>query len=833
MRPRPTASIPRAWRRVRSPETLALAGILLLGLALRGLYLRELSSAPDFSCPTAIDSDYHDDWARGLLTGNWNRGRWNERLDIPDVAYFRPPGYAHFLAMVYAVCGQSYLAARIAQMGVGLASCVLAWWFGRRWFGSAVGLIFAGFMSAYWVLIYYEGELHAPCLLVFLGLVLLSVLARWVERTSLIRCGLAGAVLGLFALVRPNILLFVPCVLGWCWWIVRGRQNPVRFARAASALLIGIAVVIAPVTIRNYVVSRDWVLISSNAGLALRVGNHESASGVGDGFMPGLSEFTGIDGWSTYDYPRIVRGLAKKLNRPLTPSEASRHLAGEALGYIWNHPLDWARLTAKKAAIFWGPVEIDSNKELHYARQDSGVLRSLPGGFALALSLAVVGTALLVRDVRPARRPRADRNTRDVKRWQVTVLVLLYAAAYSVSFLPFAITTRYRLPIVPSLLVLGAYGVYRVVQFAAARDARRTAVWAAVGIGVFALSVTSLAVAEPDQAGWHYYLANVYGRGGLTDRAMDEYRRVIRIRPNHALAHNRLGNALLAEGKTDEAIWYLTAAIQLSPRYADAHDSLGTALTRQGKIPQAIRHFNEAIRLQPAFARAHSDLGSALARAGWIDQAIKRFTEALRLDPGLPGAHVNLAKALAQQGQADQAIVHFKEALRVKPDLVEAHNNLGILLARRGKVDDAIEHFTEAVRLDPNRPDGHNNLGQALLDRGRPAEAAEQFAATVRLAPGHAKAHTTLAWILATRQRQLDAARAIRHATHACRLTGYRQPETLDALAAAQAAARQFDRAVTTAQKAADLATSAGRNDLAKTIRNRIRLYKARRSYRE
>jgi len=114
-------------------------------------------------------------------------------------------------------------------------------------------------------------------------------------------------------------------------------------------------------------------------------------------------------------------------------------------------------------------------------------------------------------------------------------------------------------------------------------------------------------------------------------------------------------------------------------------------------------------------------------------------------------------------------------------------------------IAEAVEHLKESVRLKPNQPDVLNDL----------------------------------AWILATHRD--DGVRnpneAVRFAEDACALTGYKDIEMLDTLAAAYAAAGQFDDAAATAQKAVDLALSSGREEKAEIIRKRLDLYKAGQPY--
>ena len=66
-----------------------------------------------------------------------------------------------------------------------------------------------------------------------------------------------------------------------------------------------------------------------------------------------------------------------------------------------------------------------------------------------------------------------------------------------------------------------------------------------------------------------------------------------------------------------------------------------------------------------------------------------------------------------------------------------------------------------------------------------------------------------------------DTAEAIEAAERAAELTGYKNALTLDTLAAAYAAAGQFDRAVTSAQAAISQARAAQTEALANRIRRR------------
>ena len=132
-----TAAKRRAPERARarhplSPRVLLLlAAIILVGLVLRGMYLRELTNAPDFQFPL-VDADYHDYWARGMASGHWPAPRFEPNPGIQEFPYFRSPGYPFFLAAIYKVTGTGYLAPRVVQMLVGLVNALLGFLIARR-----------------------------------------------------------------------------------------------------------------------------------------------------------------------------------------------------------------------------------------------------------------------------------------------------------------------------------------------------------------------------------------------------------------------------------------------------------------------------------------------------------------------------------------------------------------------------------------------------------------------------------------------------------------------------------------------------------------------------
>jgi tetratricopeptide (TPR) repeat protein len=719
----------------RWPEWLALLLIVLLGLLLRVLYLQEISHQPTFEHPL-YDPQYNDYWARALVTGDWTPPEGVNDPQIRTTPHGRPPGYPYFLAAIYAVFGVNDWTPRIVQTALGLLNVVLMFLLGRRLFGRAVGLLAAAFMAGYWGFIYFESLLTYPAVTVFLLLCLMGAVCEWHRRPGVRWAFVAGMLLGAFALFRPNGLLFAPVLLFWMGWVLWRRAALRRLLPLGAALALGVALPLVPGTVRNYVVARDFVFVSSYGGLNLYVGNHAGASGV-EPRIPELKELAGIDNWSCFDYPAIVRGLAAKLDRPgLKFSEASAWFYRKAFDFILGHPVDFLRLTGKKALLFWGPREITNDTVMEYDKRFSPVLRPLPG-FAWILTLFVPGLVLWMFDARRKldELPGPKGTHRRARTRALPLVLLLFVFSYFLSVIPFFIAGRYRLPIIPFLLLFSAYGAVGLVRALAARDRKTAALWlvSAAVAGVFAQwNPTGY---EASEAVWHFRQGLAWSEQGDVDHAIAEYQAAAALDPANSATRINLGRMLARQGRTDEALREYGEALRLNPEDAVLHNNLGSELSRMGREDEAITRYETALRINPDLTIAHTNLGNVLLRRGETDRALPHFQRVADLEPANAAAFYNLGDALFTAGRANESVSAFRRAIELRPGDAPAHNYLGWVQERLGHPEAAMEEYQRALDAQPDYLLALNNLGNALLAQGKAAEAAEQFNKAITARP--------------------------------------------------------------------------------------------------
>jgi tetratricopeptide (TPR) repeat protein len=145
----------------------------------------------------------------------------------------------------------------------------------------------------------------------------------------------------------------------------------------------------------------------------------------------------------------------------------------------------------------------------------------------------------------------------------------------------------------------------------------------------------------------------------------------------------------------------------------------------------------------------------------------------------------------------DDAVESYRNAIDLDRNLYMARLQLGIILCDvRRDYPRAVDAFNELIRINPKDPRGHYNLGIARMNQGRLREAAASFRQATVCNPKASGAHQKLAEILATGPDDVrDGKEAVKHATQACELTGWKSPACILTLAAAHEQAGQLDKA--------------------------------------
>jgi hypothetical protein len=185
------------------------------------------------------------------------------------------PGYAIYLSAIYATAGRDFFKVQLVQNLLTATAPALLFWIAGALLGWRIGLV-AGVLAAISHHLAHISNFILPDALCGLPL-LVAFYLLWRSRRLrhlYLAYALVGVLCGVAAWLRPQPMLLGPFLV--VMLVLIGRQ---RLRTAKRAWMIGATalLVIAPITIRNYVVYHEFLPISIGTGLNLWEGIGEAS----------------------------------------------------------------------------------------------------------------------------------------------------------------------------------------------------------------------------------------------------------------------------------------------------------------------------------------------------------------------------------------------------------------------------------------------------------------------------------------------------------------------------------------------------------------------------
>jgi 4-amino-4-deoxy-L-arabinose transferase-like glycosyltransferase len=418
-----TGAMKNLVRRIAKMDARALfLAVLLVSVAFKIGFVVFFESGLDaFPTEGSDNIFYHTTAINWLETGVYGYER-----GIPMVAM--PPGQSAFLAAVYAVSGQSFAVAKLAQILLLSLVAGLTFLTGRALFGNLIGLGAGMLLAIDPAQAYLSATFLSEPLFIFLMCLGIYFLVRQRAQAHWAWLAGAGICFGLAGLTRNQGWLFAGFLV-LAALATRGRLLSVR-----AALLVGVVTVgvIVPWTFRNYLVSGEFIPVSSEGGLTLWASNN----------------------------PEFVWRQPMPMSHPIyaRPPDLDSHAVDEfyrarALEWIRNNPAQFAVNGIRKVIVLYSFDPLSARPEVSMLYRLAGLV---PYGLLLPFILLGLVT-----------------QWRDERLW-VIYAYILFTTLLTIMFWG---DSRIRAPIQPYLYLFGVLGARQVVRWwQARRGVAKTAV---------------------------------------------------------------------------------------------------------------------------------------------------------------------------------------------------------------------------------------------------------------------------------------------------------------------------------------------------------------------
>jgi 4-amino-4-deoxy-L-arabinose transferase-like glycosyltransferase len=410
-----------------------------------------------------LDEKLYLQRAEALLNGegfigsyqSWVRHEGSPLLsELPQyTGSYQPPFYTVFIAAIYATTHHSVFAVKFIQVILSSVTVGIVYWIGCAWFERRTALIAAAFCAVYPNLIAFSHLLWTETVFTFLVTLAFGLLTNAAPVPSKKRCAIVGMLLAMAALTRAAILYFLPIL--FIWFVVGHWKN--RSQAVGRFALTGLMLIatLAPWTIRNYKVHDAWVIIDTNGPFNVWRGNAGKQTFRDRPHAPKLSyappfESIPIMPVRANWMPDLIELARQRHSTPQpTDIQVVETAKFEAIKNIKNDPAYFAQAAVYKLIDMWNPTsfmirhfQLGQYGPVHPTTQIiiewSAILT-----YVLAMLLAFPGLLLHLR----------NRYT-----WLIVLMVAYFCAIHAIAFG----LTRFRLPLMPFIIMLAAAGVTKM-----------------------------------------------------------------------------------------------------------------------------------------------------------------------------------------------------------------------------------------------------------------------------------------------------------------------------------------------------------------------------------
>ena len=156
--------------------------------------------------------------------------------------------------------------------------------------------------------------------------------------------------------------------------------------------------------------------------------------------------------------------------------------------------------------------------------------------------------------------------------------------------------------------------------------------------------------------------------------AIDEYREILKIKPNDFNAQFKIAETLMEEQKWEDAVQELHKLHQGHNQNVEIMNMLGWALLNSGQVDNAFNIWKRSLAVDPSNTATKDNLVRA---------------------------HLSLGKRLRESGLYTPALVHFKALLKYLPNSAEVHFEIGSTYSMKGDIASAYREFSLTLSIDP------------------------------------------------------------------------------------------------------------------------------------
>lgn len=565
--------------------------VCFIALVLRLVYLYQNIDNPFYYLPI-LDEKFYLEQGQFLANTSWAGNAYTFYMD---------PLLSYYLGGVFSIVSDVFFA-RITMILMDVLNVYLIFILSTKLFSLRVAVLASFVYACYPPAIFYS-PLLLKVIPVTTGLLVYALsLYRCTDKGSKFTWFGLGVFCGLVVLLRSNLILLIVLTP---MAILLNVQNRKLLLESTVACVLGSLLGLVIVGGLHAKAAGEFRITGVNGGFVAYIANNpDNTSGThsSPAFVKSNDPLASVG--------FFIREAEKRTGNSMDMAEASDFWKKEAFRFMRENPDRVLMLWGKRFAQFISNGEFGSNYFFDNARENSTVLSISFLGFALILSLSLLGGFV---------------GTYDKKRLSILLIPVLLSLATCVLFFAFS---RLRFPAVPFIIILASYAAFNLSKLNLQTTRHIVAVGTSLLVFIMSFSVR---VPEDIRIESKYNLGVAHIKMGQLDQAELLALQLLTQRPDYGKLHHLFGVVQQKKENSDLAIVAFGRAIEHGFQNREVFHNLGVSYVEAGVLDKAINSFMKSTSVE-----AHPEtlflLSETFHSAGDVTNA-KHYLRLLSQDP--------------------------------------------------------------------------------------------------------------------------------------------------------------------------------------------------------
>ncbi len=233
--------------------------------------------------------------------------------------------------------------------------------------------------------------------------------------------------------------------------------------------------------------------------------------------------------------------------------------------------------------------------------------------------------------------------------------------------------------------------------------------------------VDDLGVNPDDSEKWHV-LGVAYLSLGEAEKAIDAFKRCLKLDENNTFALGDLGGLYILKGKNRQAVKHLEKSLKLEPGNFEYWSALGVAYFQKESYKDAVEAFHHCLAINNDYYDAVVSLGMTYSKMEKWEKALETLTRAEKMIPNNYHALKAITRSLRQLNRTEELKQMYIRMHALFPKDPSFAMYLGQFAFDSGRRIEGLAYFQKAVEIDPESLIGWKTLAEAFAKVGRNEE---------------------------------------------------------------------------------------------------------------